>query len=708
MNVQLDQLELVQANYDDIRFGTISVYIDSSKSKLLMLKEKQSINESEHKATLILTEERLKLSHPSILSMITMRSDDVLLIAQAYFEYPNSDIYERRTELKNPYEFLKFMSDIISAMAYLERLKTVHGNIRPEFIYYKPDDKRYVLVDRLADVNGPIDAQRNNIHFKQRLYMDPLMFCQLVKGRNDINSNPFKTESFCFGMVALSLLCDPDELQNVYDLEKGRFDLDLLKRIVHKVRAEYFDHEEFSLIGDFLFFCLLSINENERLSARKAERLISASLGNILARPVSDLIETKVLQNNVEDYQIDNDKLLPLEFNSKRHVEQDRMSLGGIRLSEVMIRQKKNFHGFSDMSIEVQRLSSLKRDEVDDEEFNDFDPAVKYDFREPEPINQLQPLISKQPVLNIQTPVYQIPHTQSPPKHYTNNNPNSQYIELGSSRRGLETDIDDEFDDIDEVEYFLSPEDEAKNAKHTNELLNDIDKQIETSFKKVKDHESISAKLNSLTHLNNRNTVVSKKSSTIKIEPVESRPVSDKKLIVRKSLENNNRSTGRCVESRRIIARNAVTPEIRRDANHQYTIADKSSFKEVEAVRIIKIENGIMAESGYMPLKVINYEHEKQNLDSMPMVSGFNNFDQARSNTGVVKVDNTKRFGLDSGINHVIVRNVVNNHRKQFYTSSTFQNVDIRGGLGVTKNDLVLIRVENGKEVYRYRHDLDK
>ena len=74
MSFSLDRLELVQANYDDMRFGTVSVYVDPDTNRLIMLKEKQSSSEDEHDETVEVTQERLNLSHPCILQMLTMRT----------------------------------------------------------------------------------------------------------------------------------------------------------------------------------------------------------------------------------------------------------------------------------------------------------------------------------------------------------------------------------------------------------------------------------------------------------------------------------------------------------------------------------------------------------------------------------------------------------------------------------------------------------
>lgn len=705
MKIQLDQLELVQADYDDLRFGVVSVYLDNSTSKLIMLKEKQSISEEEHRMTLDLTAERLKLKHPNVLKMLTMKSDDVLLITQAYFEYPNSDVHERIKHLNDPYEFLRLLRDIISGMAFLERSRTVHGNIRPEFIFYNYEEQRYILLDRLGDVNGPIDAQRNNIRFKQKLYLDPLLFDQLIKGRKNINTNPFKSESFCFGMVALSLLCDPDELQNIYRFETAKFDFELLKIIVQKVRQTYFSHEETSLIGDFLFFCLLSVNELERLSARKAERVLTTTLLTLLDQHNKETEKEKEDKSKIERQETGN--FAPINFNSKQQANHSQISEHGIRLSEIMMRQKSYSNGISDMSIDVvQRMSSLKRDEVDDEEMNNFNPDEVFEI--PDPIlpiyaNHKAPKM-EQIIIERQPETITVKSSDGIP------NPvviSSKRIAVVSSRRGLQIDYSDDQEFVEEIDIFLSPEDETERNKHTTELLKNVDKQLETSLKKLKEHETLSARLNSITAQGDSLSKFSKKQSIQRLDINDSQQ-SEKKIQIRKSLDHDVKKDPVFVESRRVIARNAKTPEIRRDTNQQYTVVNEASKREMETVKVIKIENGIIRESGYMPLKVINNEPERSYGNSLTKVSGFSNFYVPSNQTNFTNANVVKPFGTDSGVHHVLVRSFAQNHPKVSNANIPIQHKDSRGGLGVDKNDLVLVRVENGKEVYRYRQDLNK
>ncbi len=72
-----------------------------------------------------------------------------------YFNYPNEDLYEQKESLKNPKNFLKLLEDILSALEVLEKQKMVHGNLKPEYIYFNEKQQNFVLLDRLSDSSSP-------------------------------------------------------------------------------------------------------------------------------------------------------------------------------------------------------------------------------------------------------------------------------------------------------------------------------------------------------------------------------------------------------------------------------------------------------------------------------------------------------------------------------------------------------------------------
>ena len=65
-------------------------------------------------------------------------------------------MYDRKENLQNTTEFVKFFNDIIAGLAALEKQKMVHGNLKPEYIFF--DGENYVIKDRLADTSTSVEA----------------------------------------------------------------------------------------------------------------------------------------------------------------------------------------------------------------------------------------------------------------------------------------------------------------------------------------------------------------------------------------------------------------------------------------------------------------------------------------------------------------------------------------------------------------------
>ena len=57
--------------------------------------------------------------------------DENNLQVKMYFNYPNEDLYERKHKIQKLPEFIKFLKEMLAALATLEEKKMVHGNVRP-------------------------------------------------------------------------------------------------------------------------------------------------------------------------------------------------------------------------------------------------------------------------------------------------------------------------------------------------------------------------------------------------------------------------------------------------------------------------------------------------------------------------------------------------------------------------------------------------
>ena len=374
--MDIKDLETIHENYEDFRFGVINVYMNPSDRKLYMSKRTSSQTIEDHQVAANQSLERKRINHPHILEMIDVNMDDVKLTVDVYFEYPNEDLYQREDELRNPQELLKLLHDIIQAMSYLQSLRLVHGDIRPEYIYYNEEKDSYVLLDRLGNTNAPNQAQMSNISNQENLYMSPILFNSLTHGTTDVEHNPFKSEIFALGMVVLSLLTDEEELQKVYDMLNKRFNTRLFTALINNAKDEVFYGGAYRLIGEFMLFCMLTLNVKERLTPRRALKVILNKFKAILNSRKGTLRESgdqphdhKIISDN---YNFRKSKNKPLYETMDNTLIQQPVKGGSEEEFEVRQKFMSNMHidsGDENTQGDMQlRASSTKKNDLNTSE----------------------------------------------------------------------------------------------------------------------------------------------------------------------------------------------------------------------------------------------------------------------------------------------------------------------------------------------------
>ena len=153
-----DFLEVYKTNYNDIRYGNITVYKKSSS--LILPKAKKLVTDLEGREFLKLSKKRFACKHSNLMNMIDYgisQIDDVCNRtnkATAYFEFlPKSllDLNRIHANKRIGYEakdICQMLYDIVDAQAYLQYRGLNHGLIRPEYIGYDKSGT-YVLCDHL-------------------------------------------------------------------------------------------------------------------------------------------------------------------------------------------------------------------------------------------------------------------------------------------------------------------------------------------------------------------------------------------------------------------------------------------------------------------------------------------------------------------------------------------------------------------------------
>ena len=271
---------LHESGISDLRFGIIDIYDHKTNPEdNIFCKVSQSSTSESHNKRLQLAHERLNLTNPYLLKMLQLECDDKFWILRSFFVYPNHDLRSRASELEfQANELLKFIHDVLSATAFLESKRLVHGDVRSEFIYYDAKYHRYILVDRLGSLSEMNVAQYENIQDGQFLYMSPILFDELMSNNLEVDHNPFKSEVFSVGMLILDFFADEIRLQSIYSQESGKFDRKKFEDLLCEIKSDVFNKPENKMIGDFLSDVLLNINEKERKTSISALRIFRETL----------------------------------------------------------------------------------------------------------------------------------------------------------------------------------------------------------------------------------------------------------------------------------------------------------------------------------------------------------------------------------------------------------------------------------------------
>ena len=133
--MHLSDYEKIEENVKDVRFGMINIYMHKQDTEnLIMEKQRVSISFEDHQFNCLQAEQRLQLQHDSLLKMLGTLRDDESWTIKSYFEYPNEDLFDRQEELVNSVESMKFLTQILEVLTYLQENEYVHGDIRPEYI----------------------------------------------------------------------------------------------------------------------------------------------------------------------------------------------------------------------------------------------------------------------------------------------------------------------------------------------------------------------------------------------------------------------------------------------------------------------------------------------------------------------------------------------------------------------------------------------
>ena len=269
--MDLDQFTLMESNVFDIRFGNIEVYCQKDDdSQTIFTKLITSASTETHQEQLKLTINRMSKNHSNILTLIDFKNEPNQFNILQKYEYPDNDISERFNKLKSPKELSLFIRDMLSALSHLQSNQTECGNFRPEFIFHRPLDNYYVLVDRLGPNSDPFDSIRLFMINNEPNYASPEVFNTLIKEFSGLGPTNYKRDVFNLGMIVVSILAGRSLVEPVYDTSLKIFDERKFQIMCLSLDQKYTEPSGHKLIWNFLRRYILLTNPKNRLTPQSA------------------------------------------------------------------------------------------------------------------------------------------------------------------------------------------------------------------------------------------------------------------------------------------------------------------------------------------------------------------------------------------------------------------------------------------------------
>lgn len=314
--MDLDNYTLMEADVQDIRFGPIDVYCQKDNENVVVfIKKLKSATAAEHESALSLTISRMILNHSNLLALLDYRNEPEQLLIEQKFEYPDSDITEQFSDIRPPKELALFLRDMLRGLVRLQTRDIEVGNLRPEFIYRKPSNKNYIIVDRMGQSSGLYESLRLFYVNDEPSYSPPEVFDKIAKTNRDLPLKTFKIDVFNVGMMAVSILAGKATSDAPYNKHTGTFDVALFEKTMSDLNGKYSEPSGHKLLWTFLRKYLLLVNPNDRKA------------------PLDALDKFEIYHENLLNGKIDWEEVEFIPFSQKLLTDSDDDSVEG-RLSE--------------------------------------------------------------------------------------------------------------------------------------------------------------------------------------------------------------------------------------------------------------------------------------------------------------------------------------------------------------------------------------
>lgn len=219
----------------------------------MIKKEKTTNNKTDFEATIRALAHRKTIEHAGLVKMVDYackrRVDfcSTMYTSMAYFEYFETNLREQldlRTPLVQSFsekEMVGFMYDVLEVLSYLQSKKFVHGDIRPDLLFFAEENHKTItkLADRLSEHSSSAECQLNHIISHTDLYMSPELFHNLTRGKVTSSSLcPYKADAFSVGMLFLEM-GTLHTVQGCYNRDQGEVSKEAVARLILNFQEKY-------------------------------------------------------------------------------------------------------------------------------------------------------------------------------------------------------------------------------------------------------------------------------------------------------------------------------------------------------------------------------------------------------------------------------------------------------------------------------------
>lgn len=217
---------------------------------------------------------RMAMDHPNLVALKGFHLADAQDFISLSLQFSPHSSLDLAIESSDP--VYRWLLDTLAALVYLNELEYLHGDIRPEYVLFFPDECMFKLADKFALSGNSRSKIRQCVAAGKQVYVSPRVFEMSMQEHlaqpGDIDQ--FKEESFAVGMACLRVwMGDQPGFRSIYDYKKGEFNVINFRETLATFQGALDSDKDIRLFH-FLQQNLLCLDENLRKTPKEALEIL--------------------------------------------------------------------------------------------------------------------------------------------------------------------------------------------------------------------------------------------------------------------------------------------------------------------------------------------------------------------------------------------------------------------------------------------------